>query len=186
MRIVHQAVLSLAVSAFSLGAFSQSVHASGRANQTVNTQNADQDEASDEAPKHCEALTGTFSSVAVPACEDSPVGLCTQGELQGDLDGEYYFVFETLAPDPNDPSKFAYTGYSVITTDTGTIYTEDTGGVDAVPPDQPADLETTAAIAYGTRKYRKTTGTFVATGVLQLGTAEGSYVATVCKAENKN
>lgn len=184
MRIVHQAVLTVSVFAFSLGTLAQSAHAKDTKKQTAETE--DVSKSDEEEAKHCDDYEGTFSSVAISPCVDSPVALCTQGELEGDLEGDYYFVFETLAPDPADPTQFLYTGYSVITTNKGTIYTEDTGHVDNAPPTDPAELVTTAQIAYGTKKYRKRSGTFVATGVLQFGAADGTYEATICKEKGKN
>lgn len=179
VRIVQQAVLTVSMFAFSLGALAQSAHADGTEEQTPETS---------KSKKHCETYEGTFASFVVSPCDDSPLtpqSLCTRGTLEGDLEGEYYFVFETMVPDPNVPGQLVYTGYSVITTDKGTIYTEDSGHVDANLA-MAADLETTAQISYGTKKYRKRTGTFVATGVLENGQAGGSYEATICTGKGKS
>lgn len=137
--------------------------------------------AQDKHEKKCRELSGTFSSVTVPNCPDSPVGLCTQGVLEGELEGDYYFIFESFLPHPTDPTKTTYTGTSVITTDDGIIYTDDTGVVDSVPPDQSAEFVTTAEIVDGTGTYKKKDGEFVAAGTLVFGAAEGTYDATVCK-----
>lgn len=163
MRMVHHAMMSVSVCALSLLSLASSA------------------QAKDEHEKKCREVSGTFSSVTVPNCPDSPVGLCTKGVLEGELAGDYYFIFESFAPHPTDPTKTTYTGTSVITTDDGVIHTDDTGVVDAVPPDQPAEFVTTADIVDGTGKYKKTDGEFVAAGTLAFGAAEGTYDATLCK-----
>jgi hypothetical protein len=101
--------------------------------------------------------------------------------LEGELEGDYYFIFESFAPHPTDESKLVYTGTSVITTAKGVIYTDDTGVVDAVPPTAPAEFVTEAEIVDGTKSYKKRDGLFVASGTLEFGAAEGTYEATICK-----
>src|SRR5689334_12260588 len=66
----------------------------------------------------CEATEGPFTSVLVPPPEcTSPVGLCTHGILQGDLEATYDFVADSIVPDtdPAHPGRLLYTGTSVIT-----------------------------------------------------------------------
>ena len=99
----------------------------------------------------------------------------------GELPGTYYFVFDSFAQNPSDPSETTYTGTSTITTKQGVIYTEDTGVTESKPPEEPAAFETTAKVESGTRKFAHTSGTFVATGTLTLGVATGTYEATLCK-----
>jgi hypothetical protein len=127
----------------------------------------------------CETLTGTFASNVVPDCQDSPVRLCTSGRLAGGFEGDYYFVFQSFGPHPSDPGKQTYTGVSKITTRAGVIETDDTGVLDG-SPEQTAGFVTTAEIARGTGAHEEARGTFVATGTLQRGAAEGTYEAKLC------
>jgi hypothetical protein len=124
----------------------------------------------------CQERTGTFASTIVPDCQDSPVRLCTSGRLAGGIEGDYYFVFQSFGPHPSDPGKQTYTGVSKITTRDGVIETDDTGVLDG-SPEQTAGFVTTAEVAGGTGAQR---GTFVATGTLQRGAAEGTYEAKLC------
>lgn len=64
---------------------------------------------------------GPFSSQVDFACEDSPIGWCTFGELSGTLNGTYEFVFESLSivEDPERGPVQVFTGYSIITLDDG-------------------------------------------------------------------
>lgn len=128
----------------------------------------------------CQLLTGTFASTVVPNCQDSPVGLCTSGRLSGDFEGDYYFVFQSFGPHPSDPAKQTYTGVSKITTQAGVVETEDTGVLDG-PPDQTAGFVTNAEVVRGTGVYEESRGTFVATGTLQRGAAQGTYDAKLCE-----
>lgn len=65
---------------------------------------------------------GPFTSQVDFACEASPIGWCTYGELTGDLNGTYEFVFESLGvvEDPERGEIQVFTGYSIITLDDGT------------------------------------------------------------------
>lgn len=137
--------------------------------------------------KECTAYYGPFSSNTVQPCA-SPVGLCTHGMLQGEFPATYDATFLTLVPanDPTDPSKFVYTGVSVVTPldGSGVIYTEDTGVLHMPPPGSttPAPFVTKAIVSSGTSAYTKTSGGFIASGELQLasGAAEGSFSAVLC------
>ena len=136
----------------------------------------------------CKQYAGPFSSVLVPppACT-SPIGLCTHGQLSGDLQAAYDFTFATLAPagDPNDPTKFFYTGTSIVTTNKGIIHTTDTGVISGVNATVIDPFVTTAQLAGGTHRYKNASGVFVATGELNVltGEAAGTYTATICHGE---
>jgi hypothetical protein len=139
----------------------------------------------------CAALYGPFTSQTGEPC-DSPVGLCTHGLLEGELEATYDFTFLTLEPanDPTDPTKFVYTGVSVVTAidGSGTLYTDDTGVVHIPTDNSPASFVTKAVIVEGTDAYKKTVGGFVATGTLifSSGAAEGTYSAVLCAPEKKH
>jgi hypothetical protein len=76
--------------------------------------------------------------VAGPACP-SPVGLCTQGKIIGDLQGELRFTALSLAPAPNQvslspsgPSVFFYTGQIAIQGKDFALVATDAGAFDLV------------------------------------------------------
>ena len=134
----------------------------------------------------CTALYGPFSSQVGEPC-DSPIGLCTHGMLEGELEATYDATFDTMVPanDPSDPSKLLYTGTSVVSAldGSGVIYTEDTGEI-RTNPDGTSSFVTKAVIVDGTKSFKKTDGGFVAVGTLnQLGASEGSFSAVLCAPE---
>ncbi|HEX5656444.1 MAG TPA: hypothetical protein VFX59_04580 [Polyangiales bacterium] len=137
----------------------------------------------------CTAFYGPFSSQTGEPCE-SPIGLCTHGALQGEIPAQYDFTFETLesANDASDPSKFVYTGYSVVTAldGSGVAYTDDTGIIH-MTESGPAPFVTKAIIVDGTRKFANADGGFVATGNLtfETGFAVGNYSAVLCKPKRR-
>ena len=133
-------------------------------------------------PGGCQQYAGTFVSTLVPppGCE-SPVGVCTHGELVGDIEGDYDFTMDTLScgPGPGDPCT--YTGVSTVTTDKGTIETLDTGELFFIPGDL-TPFTTTAAFVGGTRRYKNASGAFVATGEIAFSVGEGfgDYTLQIC------
>lgn len=133
----------------------------------------------------CTAYNGPFSSLTGPPCT-SPIGLCTHGLLGPDFPATYDFTFNTLSPagDPSDPTKFVYTGVSVVTpTDnSGILYTNDTGVIHIPENGDPAPFVTKAIVDSGTKRYKRARGGFVATGdlVFESGQAVGSFSAVLC------
>jgi hypothetical protein len=133
----------------------------------------------------CTAYNGPFSSVTGPPCT-SPINLCTHGQLGPDFPAQYDFTFNTLdsANDPNDPTKFVYTGVSVVTPadNSGVLYTNDTGVIHIPQDGAPAPFVTKAIVDRGTKQYKKASGGFVATGnlVFESGQATGSFSAVLC------
>jgi hypothetical protein len=137
--------------------------------------------------KTCTAYVGPFVSNTGDPCT-SPIDLCTHGMLEGEFPATYDATFLTLenAGDLNDPSKFVYTGVSVVTPldGSGVIYTEDTGVLHMPAPgsNDPASFVTKAIISNGTSAYKKTSGGFIASGELlfSTGAAEGTFNAVLC------
>jgi len=137
--------------------------------------------------KECKAYYGPFLSNTGLPCT-SPIGLCTHGMLEGEFPATYDATFLTMVPagDQNDPSKYVYTGVSVVTPldGSGVIYTEDTGVIHMPAPgsNDPAPFVTKALVSSGTSAYKKTTGGFIASGELlfSTGAAEGSFSAVLC------
>lgn len=142
--------------------------------------------ADDDGPQ-CKSIDGPFTSnvVPVPPCT-SPVGLCTHGNLTGDLDAFYDFTAQTLVPanDPEHPNRFLYTGTSVITAKHGNaqMFSNDHGYIDMNAPTDGSPFATTVVIASGTYRWKHTGGYIIASGSLTLatGVAVGSYVGALC------
>jgi hypothetical protein len=134
----------------------------------------------------CKDREGDFTSILIPppACT-SPVGVCTLGTLTGEFPSSYNFTMDTLVPagDPAHPDEFAYTGHSVITDAHGGVIFGSDSGVIFINGPAPAPFVTTVEIVGGTRGYKKASGNFVATGVLDFvtGDAVGTYTSTICK-----
>jgi hypothetical protein len=145
-----------------------------------------------KAAGHCRDIEGPFTSVLVPPPQcTSPVGLCTLGDLQGDLEATYEATFLTMVPagDPDHPGRLHYTGISVITLKHGngnqTMTSDDDGFLDPDPAAPLAYFATTVHVIRGTHGLKHASGTLVASGVLNFitGAAEGSYVGDLCKNE---
>ena len=132
----------------------------------------------------CRGVDGPFTSSLVPppTCT-SPVGLCTHGIFTGDFAGTYDFTFQTMAPVPDHPGRFFYTGQSVITPARGggQLFSDDHGYLDMGPGSAP--FVTTVLIARGSGRYASASGTLVAQGTLDLttGQATGSYTGAICR-----
>ena len=138
--------------------------------------------------KRCRGVDGPFTSVLVPppTCT-SPVGLCTHGILTGDFPGTYDFTFQTMAPVPDHPGRFFYTGQSVITPahGGGQLFSDDHGYLDMNPAGG-SPFVTTVLIAQGSGRYARSTGALVAQGTLDLATgqATGSYTGAICRPDD--
>lgn len=147
--------------------------------------------AKDRGIPSCVAFFGPFTAVSGEPCA-SPIGMCTHGLLVGDFPSRYDFTFLTLqsANDPQDPTKFVYTGASVITPSdgSGVMYGEDTGVIHIPEDGSAAPFVTKVIIERGTKKYTHTQGGFVATGSLAFdsGDAVGSYSAVLCSPERRH
>lgn len=86
----------------------------------------------------CKSVQGKFEAFILPpeAC-DSPVGLCTVGELGGNLKGGYEFTMKSLipSPDPQTPSVTFFSGRSLVSTHKGDEYVGvDNGAIDLAAP----------------------------------------------------
>jgi len=132
-------------------------------------------------------ISGDFTSVAVPPPEcTSLVGICTHGTLTGDLPSTYDFVMDTLVPagDPDHPTRFVYTGHSLILRIHGgaVLYGSDSGVMDIADPSA-VPFVTTVNIIGGTKQYEGASGQIVATGTLSFltGDAVGTYTGTIDK-----
>ncbi|MCB9689641.1 MAG: hypothetical protein H6735_31680 [Alphaproteobacteria bacterium] len=133
----------------------------------------------------CRDLSGDFVSslVAGPDCA-SPVGMCTLGELTGDLEGVYAFTMTAMIPISDDPAEttFQFTGNSTITTDEGVIYGEDSGQLTFSGD---FAFMTFVRAVDGEGCFEDVSGSLLATGNLDLitGLTSGGWEATFCGAE---
>jgi len=156
---------------------------------------ADHDDFEDN---QCRDFAGPFTSEAVPVppCA-SPIGLCTHGTLGPNFPGSYDATFLSMVPagDPNDPTKFLYTGVSTITPGKGqtlgkfgVMTSVDTGVIHITGNGVTNPFVTTAAVNAGTKKFKHVTGLFVASGNIDFttGQAAGGYTAHLCKGDDEH
>ena len=137
-------------------------------------------------PRDCQPVRGTFTNqfLTGPAnCPTSPVALCTEGQLSGDLEGEYDFVFLT-----NEPVSQGtvvpidrFTGESTIVLDEGTIVGRDFGILRAQRFPL-ADFTTHLRITSGTGAFEGASGQLTIQGLASFitGQGEGTYVGVIC------
>ena len=89
-------------------------------------------------PDGCKHVIGMFKAQTVPPQEcASPVGLCTEGRLYGNLKRSYYLTMNPVMPTPEAdvPDVFFFTGTSEVTTHKGEhLVGIDTGSVNLSPP----------------------------------------------------
>lgn len=130
-----------------------------------------------QTSKACSAhVSGAFSSTMLPAewC-DSPVGLCTEGDLGGDLEGEYDFTATQMIPlyPAEDPYVFMVIGESVIYTDEGELHSVDIGTMNNAT----GELRNMIHIVDGTDEWEGASGFLSVTGTLNPETfaIEGDY-----------
>ena len=138
-----------------------------------------------EASARCVRVAGRFSSemITPPDCE-SPVGVCTAGQLSGLLRGGYSFVADQFLPtgDPSIPMVSFYTGQSVIDTRWGTIFGTDAGAQTYVYGGE-GPMSALLTVTGGTGWFGGVgSGYLQITGVLDYATglAEGRYSGQLC------
>jgi hypothetical protein len=138
----------------------------------------------------CRPVSGPFTSVVVPPPQcTSVVGLCTHGLLHGSLEATYDFTADSLMPanDPAHPGRLLYTGTSVIALAHGTMFSDDHGFLDPTPTGT-AYFATTVHVIRGVKRYSNTTGTLVASGILNFATGEavGTYTGELCRHDDND
>lgn len=148
------------------GAASQSADASG---------NGDDDGG-------CKKVHGKFTAQNLPPTEcSSPVGFCTEGELQGNLKGTYAFVMSAVVPvdELDAPTVTFFKGDSTVTTKTGHVLTGiDTGAINLEAPGllNSGRFSTLLTFTDGGAGHLWIHGTADLVG----GTVAGSYSGLVC------
>ena len=139
----------------------------------------------DDDDDECEDVEGPFQAAVVPpppggTCT-SPVGLCTSGVLEGDLEGTYAFTATSfLGTFPVDE----FTGESVIELEDGDfLFGSDLGNINF----ETGDFVTNISITGGTGDFEGASGILVATGVsnLALGIVEGDYTGSICSPDDE-
>jgi len=82
----------------------------------------------------CRKVRGTFTNQFLSGadCPASRIMLCTQGQLQGDLEGDYSFNFTSMTPvdDDENPTVFDFTGKSTVNLDGGQLFSRDRGTIE--------------------------------------------------------
>lgn len=131
----------------------------------------------------CRTVVGRFSSAPRAPC-DSPVGMCTAGELRGALRGDYAFTMATLVPsgDASVPAIHFYTGVSLVETRHGDLHVADTGTIDLDFFGR-GKFVALLTITGGTEGHEGATGYLQLRGTLdfETGQATGRYFGEVCK-----
>jgi hypothetical protein len=133
----------------------------------------------------CTPVQGTFTNVflsGTTVCPTSPISLCTQGVLSGDLVGTYNFTFLTETPvgTGNAPVE-SFTGMSAVTTSEGAINGHDFG-ILRTPAFPQADFTTHLRIDTGTGIFEGATGhlTIQGTASFVTGMGSGTYKGVIC------
>jgi hypothetical protein len=132
----------------------------------------------------CRTVKGTWSSEAVPVppCT-SAVGICTNGELKGSLNGgSYDFTMNTLnaVPEPEAPFVAFFSGISLITTRHGHVFRGvDTGAMNVSPPGffGSGKFSTLLSVVEGGTGYLQIRGTLN----FATGSASGDYQGEICQ-----
>lgn len=131
----------------------------------------------------CTPLAGHFVATAEIPCLAAPGGICTHGQLTGDLDGRYEFVMtsQSAGSDLSRPLLLSFTGASQILLADGVMLAEDDGEME-VNPVGPWPFKTVVNIHSGDGAWTGATGQLVAIGALdtQAGVTEGDYTGFVC------
>ena len=121
-------------------------------------------------------VSGDFSSYMLPEADcDSPVGLCTEGTLGGDIEGDYDFTATAIYPlwPADDPYLFLVVGESVIYTDDGELYSQDYGTMNYAT----GELYNTITFTGGSEDWEDVLGSLIVSGTLDFttGVIDGSY-----------
>lgn len=133
----------------------------------------------------CTPVQGTFTNVflsGASVCPTSPIALCTQGVLSGDLVGTYNFTFLTETPVGNGKAPVeSFTGMSAVTTSEGKINGHDFG-ILRTPAFPQADFTTHLRIDSGTGLFEGATGHLTIQGMASFvtGMGSGTYKGVFC------
>ncbi len=151
-----------------------------------------------DASGHCKEVKGRITSQVVglnfPNGDPclSPVGICTEGSLTGNLKGPFRFVAANLTPFPNSgatPNVFATTG--VLTADAefcgGDLVFNDTSAFSVVSVSDDgnqafASLQTVDGAA-STGGCQDATGRVRVQGLFNLGCVDCKYEGLICGVE---
>jgi hypothetical protein len=130
----------------------------------------------------CKSVKGTFTAQNLPpeAC-NSPVGFCTEGELKGNLKGQYEFVMSGIIPagEADVPDVTFFKGDSIVTTHHGEVLEGiDTGSINLEAPGlmNSGRFSTLLTFTDGGAGHLWIHGT----SDLAAGTVSGSYSGLVC------
>ena len=134
------------------------------------------------AHEHCRPVRATLTAQLATASCDSPFGLCTTGELRGDLHGTTRFTVLTLAGSAGlatlEPaSTLSYLGRFVLTTRHGTLTISDVGLLDGAI----GAFSEIWRVTGGTGDHAGATGTLWLTGTTSAtGAFDGTVTGHIC------
>jgi hypothetical protein len=136
-------------------------------------------------PQLCDAKNGPFENTFKSGadCARSPIQLCTQGRLSGDLDAQYDFFFTTMTvADPSQPNTFNFTGFSEITFPSGDKITSNDSGIIRLEQTGSSTFQTNVVFASGTGADTGATGSLTAIGQVDSTTGQGRgiYTGSLC------
>lgn len=135
----------------------------------------------------CLPVKGKFTSRPAPpeTCQ-SPVGLCTEGELTGGLLGgsTYAFTMTGLIPAEVEEDLFFFVGASEITTRVGSLILGSDAGTIDLNPTRSGNFVSLITFGGGTGVFTNASGQIALRGRLDLatGTVAGDYLGELCSA----
>jgi hypothetical protein len=134
------------------------------------------------AAQACKTVKGKLivRPLTGPDCHSS-VGLCSQGTIKGDIDGDFLFVATSLTATADTPttSVLQFTGDSVIHTTDGDLMLKDSGAVSTEADGYTIDL---AVITSGSGRLSGASGALRITGTFTPPTGgESNYAGQICR-----
>jgi hypothetical protein len=143
------------------------------------------------SPNLCDAKNGPFENTfkSGAECSRSPLQLCTQGRLTGDLDAQYDFFFTTMTvADPSQPNTFNFTGFSEITLASGDKITGNDSGIIRLEQTGFSTFQTNVNFTGGTGSLNGASNSITAIGQVDSATGQGRgiYTGTLCVPESGN
>lgn len=135
------------------------------------------------AHEHCRPILAALSSQLTTTSCTSPFGLCTTGEMRGDLRGATSFTVLTLAAsaglgDSEPASTLSYLGHFVLTTREGTLTVSDIGLLDNVT----GAFTEIWRVTSGTGEHAGATGNLWLNGTVSAtGAFDGTVTGQLCR-----
>jgi hypothetical protein len=138
--------------------------------------------------QQCEDVLGKFEAMLDngPDC-GSPVHICTNGTLTGDLAATYHFEVDSMNSDPNHAGRSTFVGHTVITASDGSgqAFSQDAGTLTSTSATT-AILANHIDITSGSGSLSGANGKLLARGTVNFasGAISGFYVGWLCVDNN--